>query len=112
MTQVRLHVAKATQPVSHTTDSGIVSLAFHWDSRTVFSGGHDLTIRYWKFSAEESRCLEGHHDAVCCLEVTKDFLVSGDESGDIIVWKLHELSSGIIASVSFVVSFYSTNEPM
>jgi len=69
-------------------EPGILSITFHWRSRNIFTGGIDRTIRFWKITLDSSKCLRGHHESVCSLECSEDFLLSGDESGEMILWKI------------------------
>eukprot|EP00595_Chromulina_sp_UTEXLB2642_P003787 CAMPEP_0196768214 /NCGR_PEP_ID=MMETSP1095-20130614/42481_1 /TAXON_ID=96789 ORGANISM="Chromulina nebulosa, Strain UTEXLB2642" /NCGR_SAMPLE_ID=MMETSP1095 /ASSEMBLY_ACC=CAM_ASM_000446 /LENGTH=185 /DNA_ID=CAMNT_0042137479 /DNA_START=120 /DNA_END=674 /DNA_ORIENTATION=+ len=65
---------------------GILSIGFHLASNTIFSGGYDCSIRYWNIASEKFHTLQKHSDGVCCIEVSSDFVLSGDESGDLILW--------------------------
>lgn len=69
-------------------EPSIICLGFHWSTFTIFSGGSDNTIRYWKISAEFSNSLVGHHTPVCSLEISDSFILSGDESGDMILRRI------------------------
>ena len=78
-------------------DSGVLSLAFHKKSDTFFSGGVDRVIKVWKLHVESAGSLRAHNEPVCCLECSDNFLVSGDEGGEILLWSILE-SSVISAS--------------
>ena len=69
--------------------SGICSLTFHAPTRTMFSGGDDKTIRSWRIQNDTAHATPTWHgDVICSLECTHSFLVSGDESGEVVLWRL------------------------
>jgi WD40 repeat protein len=74
-------------------DPTILSIAYHWESRTLFSGGNDRTIRSWRIGNEIAQCTIGHAEGVCSLTCAESLLLSGDERGELILWRL-VLSSG------------------
>ncbi len=66
-------------------DPGILSLGFHEPSKTIFSGGNDRTIRYWRLAVENSCEIvqQLHAESVCFMKCTESFLLSGDEEGTV-----------------------------
>lgn len=68
-------------------DPEILCMSYHRISNILFTGGNDRTIRYRRIVNERDIfTLTQHNDAVCCLETSKDFMLSGDESGEMILW--------------------------
>ena len=65
-------------------DPGILSLAFHDKTKTIFSGGNDTSVRFWRLHSDvqggESRT---HKESVSLLRCTGSFLLSGDEDGNL-----------------------------
>jgi WD40 repeat protein len=63
-------------------DPGILSLCFHDRTKTIFSGGNDTTVRFWRLHSDTvsgSSCT--HKQSVSLLRCTGSFLLSGDEDG-------------------------------
>lgn len=57
---------------------------------TFISGGNDHQIRVWALENYELlHTLAGHSDAVTCLELDGNFLLSGSDDGSVRVWDLH-----------------------
>ena len=77
-------------------DPGVLSLAFHKKSNTFFSGGVDRVIKVWRLNVEIAGSLRSHNESVCCLECTDNFLLSGDEGGEIVLWRI--LDSSVVSS--------------
>lgn len=88
-----LHYLNPTQLISvgsvmegfHSKDDpGILSLAFHDKTKTIFSGGNDTSVRFWRLHSDvpggESRT---HKESVSLLRCTGSFLLSGDEDGNL-----------------------------
>jgi len=91
LTQFRINPAKLPvesvfQSNHDPAEPGVLSIAFHKNSDTFFSGGVDRSIKLWKLNVEISSSLTAHSESVCCLECTDNYLLSGDESGEIILW--------------------------
>jgi WD40 repeat protein len=62
------------------------------DSRTLFSGSGDKTIKVWDLNSGEClRTLEGHSDCVNAVALSKDgcILVSGSRDNTIKIWDLN-----------------------
>ncbi len=74
-------------------EPAILSITYHAPTQTFFSGGNDRTIRLFRIGAESSAAVRSHGDAVCCLESSTTFLLSGDDSGEIILWRIFAASS-------------------
>ena len=92
-------------PSKHSADDpGILSLAFHPHSRSFFSGGTDSNILAWKLDSDKFSILDcpatggtgGHTEGVCSLNCSANFLLSGDEKGDMILWGISELSDEVL----------------
>jgi WD40 repeat protein len=82
---------------------GICSLAFHYPSRTMFSGGDDHTIRSWRIQNDSAfhTTYTLHKDVICYMECTDSYLLSGDESGEILLWRiLNDVSAGIVTTIN------------
>ena len=62
----------------------------HGKEPTFITSGNDTTIHVWALSnyAQLAR-LEGHTEAVTCLALDGNFLLSGAEDGVVRVWDLH-----------------------
>lgn len=65
-------------------DPGILSLAFHDKTKTIFSGGNDTSVRFWRLHSDvqggQSRT---HKESVSLLRCTGSFILSGDEDGNL-----------------------------
>ena len=99
LTQFRINPAKLPvesvfQSNHDPAEPGVLSIAFHKNSDTFFSGGVDRSIKLWKLNVEITNSLNAHSESVCCLECTDNYLLSGDESGEIILW-LIKLPEGL-----------------
>jgi len=76
----------------HREDPGILALAWHSDSKTIFSGGNDCTIRAWRLSIDSNASKYSAHDEpVVSMEIAGNLLLSGDMTGNIILWVLGDL---------------------
>ena len=64
-------------------DPGILSLAFHEMSNTFFTGGNDTDIVIWRFDSESFITFDSHKEPVCCLKCSENYLLSGDEGGEV-----------------------------
>jgi WD40 repeat protein len=85
----RLPTDRVFQGYHGKEEPGICSLGFHYSSRTMFSGGEDRTIRSWKIQNDIAHTTNTlHRDVICSLECTESFLLSGDESGEILLWRV------------------------
>jgi WD40 repeat protein len=95
-------------------DPGILSLSFHEATKTVFSGGNDRTIRYWRLNVENSCSqLQMHGEPVCFLKCTDTFVISGDESGCLCVSRIKMVPNGAsmgsrIANISLLCTWFCT----
>lgn len=69
-------------------EPAILCMAYHEPTDTFFSGGNDRTVRLFRIGTETTTALRSHKDAVCCLEASSTFLLSGDDSGEIILWRI------------------------
>lgn len=66
----------------HRDDPGILSLCFHDRTKTVFSGGNDATVRFWRLHGDTlGGSSSTHKHPVSLLRCTGSFLLSGDEDG-------------------------------
>lgn len=87
MNPTELHIDYVVPGYHNREDSAIMSLAFHWKTQTLFSGGADRNIMYWKpQGGERPVALEKHAETICFLDISENYLVSGDESGEIVLW--------------------------
>jgi len=67
---------------------------------TFLTGGNDAVIRLWHLSTFELLCeLEGHTDAVTCLQVDANFVISGSEDATVRVWNVSDVKHGQQISV-------------
>jgi WD40 repeat protein len=91
-------------------DPGILSLAFHEQTRTVFSGGNDCTIKMWRIQNCDVSLgsSQFHQESVCIMKCTRGFLLSGDEEGYLSLSKivLNE-GNGAQSTISRLVQFCS-----
>lgn len=71
-------------------DPGILSLAYHVRSKTLFSGGNDCCIKIWRGSSTDAATgtERFHHESVCTLKCTESFVLSGDEGGFLCLSKI------------------------
>ena len=71
----------------HIDNPEILCVSYHLPTCNLFTGGNDRTVRFRKLSNEHDiKILSDHCDAVCYVEATRNYLLSGDESGEIILW--------------------------
>ena len=65
-------------------DPGILSICFHDRTKTIFSGGNDASVRFWRLHSDTAGgCSESHKESVSLLKCTGSFLLSGDENGNL-----------------------------
>eukprot|EP00428_Durinskia_dybowskii_P061376 CAMPEP_0170372228 /NCGR_PEP_ID=MMETSP0117_2-20130122/9443_1 /TAXON_ID=400756 /ORGANISM="Durinskia baltica, Strain CSIRO CS-38" /LENGTH=940 /DNA_ID=CAMNT_0010627077 /DNA_START=24 /DNA_END=2846 /DNA_ORIENTATION=+ len=70
-------------------DPGILSLCFHDGTKTIFSGGNDATVRFWRLHSDAAGgCFHSHNESVSLLKCTSSFLLSGDEEGNLHLCRL------------------------
>lgn len=93
MWNLTLHYLNPTQLISvgsdfdgfHSRDDpGILSLTFHDRTKTVFSGGNDTSVQFWRLHSDVpsgDSCT--HKESVSLLRCTGSFLLSGDEEGNL-----------------------------
>jgi WD40 repeat protein len=93
---VSLPLESVLQSRHDSEEPGALSLAFHCRFNAFFSGGVDLTIRAWRADQESCVTTKAHAESVCCLEISDSFLLSGDEGGEVFLWRitLDEFASG------------------
>ena len=67
---------------------------------TFVTGGNDRRVRVWSLQSYELLAtLEGHTEAVTCLAIDANFLLSGSEDSSVRVWDLHShMALGRIAA--------------
>ena len=67
---------------------------------TFITGGNDKRVRVWSLQSYELLAtLEGHTEAVTCLALDANFLLSGSEDGSVRVWDMHSyMALGRIAA--------------
>ena len=95
---VKLPVENVFQCAHDPEEPGVLSLAFHALSNTFFSGGVDRVIKVWKLNVEFTASLTLHSEPVCCLECSDGYLLSGDEAGDILLWRISLPDKGVASS--------------
>lgn len=93
MWNLTLHYLNPTQLISvgsdfdgfHSRDDpGILSLTFHDKTKTVFSGGNDTSVQFWRLHSDvPSGDSYTHKESVSLLRCTGSFLLSGDEDGNL-----------------------------
>ena len=87
-------------------DSSILSLCWHQESRSLFSGGIDRLIKHWHLGNEIANSIDSSHsEGVCCLACTGDFLLSGDEECHFYLWQIITSSTSSSSSSSSTPSF-------
>ena len=69
-------------------DPSILSMCWHGNSKNVFSGGIDRSIKYWHIGNETANSIDSHKEGVCCLVCTENYLLSGDEECNFYLWKI------------------------
>ena len=72
-------------------EPGVLCAAYHKLSRCYFTGGHDSTLRCFFLGSESARKHLGHADAINALRCTENYMLSGDETGEIRIWKLERV---------------------
>jgi len=72
-------------------EASILSLAFHKSTNTFFSGGTDTNICCWRLDSLNFTTLTNHSAAVVSLQCTENYLLSGDEAGELILWHINVL---------------------
>lgn len=79
-----INVGSVLEGFHNRDDPGILSLSFHDKTKTIFSGGNDTSVRFWRLHSDtqggESRT---HKESVSLLRCTGSFLLSGDEDGNL-----------------------------
>ena len=67
---------------------------------TFVTAGNDKRVRVWSLASyEQLASLEGHTEAVSCLALDANFLLSGSEDGTVRVWDMHSyMALGKIAA--------------
>lgn len=95
-------------------EPGLLSLAYHAGSETYFTGGVDRVIKVWKVGTEVSGSLRTHMEAVCSLECTDNFLLSGDEGGTVYLWRvvIHQTGTQSFSQYDAIGSHLPTLIPM
>eukprot|EP01038_Epipyxis_sp_PR26KG_P008314 gene8314-11248_t len=84
-----LQVESSFQGFHDADDPGILCLAYHEESNTIFSGGNDRAINFWRANSDFMCSTELYHlESLCFLKCTKSFLLSGDEGGQILLSRL------------------------
>jgi hypothetical protein len=79
-------------------DPGVLSLAFHKKSSTFFSGGNDTNIAMWRLDSANYKYVDNFHtEAVNSLVCSANFLLSGDEKGEVILWCIEDGDEATIA---------------
>ena len=78
----------------------ILCLKAHPLKGTFVTGGNDKRVRVWSLQSYELLAtLEGHTEAVTCLALDANFLLSGAEDGSVRVWDMHShMALGRIAA--------------
>ena len=69
-------------------EPAILSVAYHDKTDCFMTGGTDHTVRVWRMGVESKSTLKAHKYPVCCVQCTEHFMLSADEGGDIIVWRV------------------------
>lgn len=69
-------------------DASILTLCWHQESRSIFSGGIDRSIKYWHLGNEIAHSIDNHTEGVCCLVCTGNFLLTGDEECHFYLWQI------------------------
>jgi len=74
-------------------DPSILSLSYDWINDIMFSGGDDCSIRLWHLMQDNTAITYdmAHLEPICALECSGLYLVSGDMSGEVIVWSITKL---------------------
>lgn len=69
-------------------EPAILAAAYHEKTDCFMTGGTDHTVRVWRLGVESKTTLQAHTYPVCCVLCSEHFMLSGDEGGDIIVWRI------------------------
>lgn len=74
------------------SDPGIMCLAYHQSSGVLFSGGSDGYIKMARLKVDSTPPGLDYHvgNAVWKLQVTENFLLSGDENGRCVAWMIQQ----------------------
>jgi WD40 repeat protein len=90
-----IHVGNNVDGYHLREDPGILSLCFHDKTKTMFSGGNDNTVRFWRLHSDIcSGTSRIHNESVSLLRCTSSFLLSGDEDGNLCLCRILTASSG------------------
>ncbi len=91
--------------------SGVLSVAFSPDRRTLASGSNDQTIRLWNLTSGQAQILTGHTDRVDAVAFSRDgrTLASGSRDETVRLWNTQTgqlqqtlpRRSGAVTSVAF-----------
>ncbi|KAK9055965.1 hypothetical protein SSX86_027052 [Deinandra increscens subsp. villosa] len=96
----------------------VLTLDFHPISGILATGGADYDIKLWLITSEEGEkkvpastyqnSLSYHGSAVNAIRFSPagDFLASGADGGELIIWKLHTTDSGQVWKVLKTLSFH------
>jgi WD40 repeat protein len=74
-------------------EPSILSLVYHKATNTIFSGGVDSSICIFRLDSEINECVKFHKDSVTSLECTDTLLLSGDEVGLMVLWRILDCTS-------------------
>ncbi len=79
-----------------TEEPAILSLVYHQTSNCIFTGGVDCSICIFRLDSEINECIKWHNEPVTSLECTDTLLLSGDEVGQIVLWRILDDNSTTI----------------
>ena len=78
----------------HSADEpSIMSLVYHHTSNSIFTAGIDCSICIFRLDSEINECIKWHKEPVASLECTDTMLLSGDEVGKLILWRILDYNS-------------------
>jgi hypothetical protein len=93
-------------------DPSILSMTYHAPTRTLFSGGSDMTIKASKLDSEATTHCANLNDAVCSLQCSESFLLAGDEQGALTVFRIINNRETIATLHSHISSMFPDLTPI
>ncbi|MEX2015256.1 MAG: WD40 repeat domain-containing serine/threonine-protein kinase [Candidatus Hydrogenedentales bacterium] len=87
-------------------EAGVTALMFSPDGSTLYAGGHDQQVRYWKLGTAEGGTLGSHHDSITTIAVSADgeVVASGSLDETVRIWRDGRIDSVLRKHQSFITA--------